>query len=213
MNNRVLSEKRMELLLQILHDSNNVSANIADKAKVQLMKLCSKAADTLRARFAEFSNGEGRLDIFYSELLENDKDTRELWTVVKQVLILSHGNASVESEFSINSSILVENMHEDSVVVQRLVYDAIQSVGGILQVDINQSIQQFARSARSCYEDALKKRREKSSLEDKRKQEKKRAADVIQTLKSKKAKLASAAAAEARAIDGEIVELVKLVRP
>ena len=32
LNNRMLSEKRMETLLQCLHDLNNVSAEVADKA-------------------------------------------------------------------------------------------------------------------------------------------------------------------------------------
>jgi len=36
-----------------------------------------------------------------SDLIGNDKDSAELWTVIRQVLILSHGNASVESGFSV----------------------------------------------------------------------------------------------------------------
>ena len=38
---------------------------------------------------------------------------------------LSHGNASVERGFSVNESILVENMSERSLIGQRLVIDAI----------------------------------------------------------------------------------------
>jgi light-regulated signal transduction histidine kinase (bacteriophytochrome) len=48
-------------------------------------------------------------------------------------------------------------------------------------------------------------------LEDKRKQEKKRVTDQINMLKSKKAKLVSAAAAEANAVDGQIAEMTQLV--
>ncbi len=54
----------------------------------------------------------------------------------KLVLILSHGNASVESGFLVNSSILVENMHEDSIDAQRTVYDALShdsSISALIQ--------------------------------------------------------------------------------
>ena len=41
------------------------------------------------------------------------------------VLTLSNGNATVESGFSINIDILVENVHETSVAAQRQVFDGI----------------------------------------------------------------------------------------
>jgi hypothetical protein len=113
LNNHVLSQKRMETLLQCLHDSNNISAEVADKAKGQFLKLCSNVSDELHSVFSTFSKTDDRLDKFYSDLLAKDNDSIELWTVVKLVLIMSHGNASVESGFSINSSILVENMLEE----------------------------------------------------------------------------------------------------
>ena len=49
---------------------------------------------------------------------------------MKCIFVLSHRNASVESGFSINSGILVENLHEESVVAQRQVYDAVLDAGG-----------------------------------------------------------------------------------
>lgn len=67
------------------------------------------------------------------------------------------------------------------------------------------------RTSRSRYQEALHRQREQSSLEDKRKQEKKRVTDQINMLKSKKAKLVSAAAAEANAVDGQIAEMTQLV--
>ena len=41
------------------------------------------------------------------------------------LLILSLGNAAVESGFSVNKELLVENMEEDTIVAQRIVFDAI----------------------------------------------------------------------------------------
>jgi len=43
---------------------------------------------------------------------------------MKLILVLSHGNAAVESGFSVNGDMLVENLHEASLVAQRIVYDS-----------------------------------------------------------------------------------------
>jgi len=40
---------------------------------------------------------------------------------VKLVLVLSHGNDSVEEGFSVNKELLIENMLEETVVSQRIV--------------------------------------------------------------------------------------------
>ena len=72
----------------------------------------------------------------------------ELWYIVKFVMILFLGNASVESGLSINSDMLVENMLEESLVVQRHVYDAVNVAGGILNVKIDKRMLQFQRGAR-----------------------------------------------------------------
>ncbi|GBO13838.1 hypothetical protein AVEN_181902-1 [Araneus ventricosus] len=46
------------------------------------------------------------------------------------VLILSHGQASVERGFSVNRAIEVENLKDESYISQRLVYDYIKFCGG-----------------------------------------------------------------------------------
>ena len=48
--------------------------------------------------------------------------------VFKLLLCLSHGQASVERGFGVNSNLLVENMHEDSLIVQRIVHDHMKSL-------------------------------------------------------------------------------------
>jgi len=97
------------------------------------------------------------------------------------------------------------------LVAQRIVYDAIQTAGGILKVEISKTLQQYIRTSRSCYDEALKKKRDVSASDEWKAKEKKRAADQIKLFKAKKAKLKTAVAAEARAIDGEIAELEKTV--
>ena len=71
--------------------------------------------------------------------------------MVSKLLLLSHGQASVERGFSINKEIEVENLHEQSVVGQRVVYDHVHSVGGILKVELTNGLLVSAGSARQRY--------------------------------------------------------------
>ena len=45
-----------------------------------------------------------------------------MWEVVKLALIVSRGNASVESGFSVNKCILIENEKEDIVLLLKALY-------------------------------------------------------------------------------------------
>jgi hypothetical protein len=122
-------------------------------------------------------SSKSRHDCFYFDLLGKDQCYSELWTVIRLILTLSHGNATVESGFSINEAVLVENMREESVIVQRVVCDAIHNAGGVLQLNINKSLQQYVRTSTSAYEDTVRKKREAVAVEDTQSKEEKRAAD------------------------------------
>ena len=60
--------------------------------------------------------------------------------MVKIVLILSHGNARVESGFSINEDMLKENMKERTLVAYRTVCDGVINEGGIKNVNITKQM-------------------------------------------------------------------------
>ena len=80
-------------------------------------------------------------------------------TVVKVVLILSHGNASVERGFSVNKDILIENLSEQSLISQRLVYDKIKDVGGIFDVNIDKNLMRYVKGSRMRYERQLEQKK------------------------------------------------------
>ena len=152
---RSTSERRMGDLLQKLFEGNQISSLVADRSKVQFSALCSRAETDLKDVFDSYTMHRDRLDNFYTKLLDGQENFVELWSVVKFVMILSHGNASVESGFSINGDMLVENMHEESLIAQRQVYDAVKCQGGLLAVKIDKRMQQYARGAHSRYQAAM----------------------------------------------------------
>jgi hypothetical protein len=115
----------MKDLLQYFHNAELITTQNADRSLEQYSELlndlsflnnCQKFCD-------DFAND--RLDSFYVNNISTKKLFNELFDVVKLSLIMSHGNATVESGFSINKQILVENLNEHTLVCQRQVYDAI----------------------------------------------------------------------------------------
>ena len=56
--------------------------------------------------------------------------------VVKMLLVLSHGQATVERGFSINKQVETDNLTEQSLVAKRTICDYVNFVGGIEHVDV-----------------------------------------------------------------------------
>ena len=79
----------------------------------------------------KFDVNKDRADEFYMNIFSDVLPLAELKEVVKVCLILSHGNASVESGFSINQLILDVNMKEQSLVTQRIVYEGVMNEGAL----------------------------------------------------------------------------------
>ena len=49
-----------------------------------------------------------------------------LFKVFQFVCVLSHGQASIERGFNINKDILIENLSQESLIGQRIMYDHIK---------------------------------------------------------------------------------------
>ena len=82
--------------------------------------------------------------------------------VLQRLLILSHGNTSVESGFSVNEELLVKNLSEESLISQRIVADHITFHGGPLNVPITKQMLSEANFARQRYRSALEEQRAKT---------------------------------------------------
>jgi len=79
-----------------------------------------------------------------------------MMNVLKKVLIFSHGNASVERGFSVNKECLIVNLQEESLIVQRHVWSAINKVDGISNIDISKKLILNVRNSRQHFEKPLK---------------------------------------------------------
>ena len=94
-----------------------------------------------------------RLDTFLHSHLAGDKQYGELWLIIKHLLLLSHGQATVERGFSVNRETSV------GLVARRPIIDTIRHAGGVLNITISKELLLSASSARSKYNEYLEQKK------------------------------------------------------
>ena len=120
----------------------------------------------------KFSIPDDRLDDFYARIFDSNVFI-DLENVVRIVLILSHGNARLESEFSVNGDILVENMLESIAIAKSLVYEGIERAGGVTKVEVTPEMVAKVKAAHRTMQ-AAKKDADKETSEAQKKRTKKK---------------------------------------
>lgn len=200
------STKLMKRCLEVMVEGEIISGTEADRVFDEFRKLITNAA--AREKLANFSRSKVRLDEFWMALLSNsEQENQHLRCFVKKILILAHGNALLERGFSINDECLVENLLEESLVAQRVVYDAIHAAGGSANVNITASMLQYAKSAHSVYCRSLEDKKNETTQAEQEKQRKRVADTAIKELEAKKKKIQADAKLEIEAIEKEVREL------
>ena len=81
----------------------------------QLSDFMLEEVNTNRNAFTSFNKENDRLDTFYFSTVNISK-YKELSMILKTILTLSHGNASVELGFSINKDLVDFNMSQESII-------------------------------------------------------------------------------------------------
>ena len=92
-----------------------------------VQELISEATKYHYVRFATYSFTQERLDKLFSKLLEDKKEYEQLWTTMKMLLTLCHGQAAVERGFSVNKEVLNPNLQEMSLRAIRLIYSSLST--------------------------------------------------------------------------------------
>ncbi|CAN7992633.1 unnamed protein product [Ixodes hexagonus] len=147
--------------------------------------------DTVLAEYAEllqeqkhklrlFEKSSDRLDEFFSELMKFSSTCTKLWEVVKLLLVLSHGQATVERGFSVN--------RQTCRMSQRIICDAVDKAGGILNVPITRELRTSVSAARKHYQAYLEAQK-KVQLEQASQSKRCLVEGEIDNMKRKKTKL------------------------
>ncbi|XP_049270810.1 uncharacterized protein LOC125758087 [Rhipicephalus sanguineus] len=168
-------------------------------ALIAAERLTDYRRDTVLAEYAEmlqmekhklrlFEKSSDRLDIFFLELLKFNSSYSELWRVVELLLVLSHGQATVERGFSVNKQVSVENLKSLSYIMQRAICDAVDKAGGILNIPITKELKTSVSSARHRYHAHLEEQKRKQQ-EEANDSKRRLVEDEIDNLRRKKVKL------------------------
>ncbi|KAK3788927.1 hypothetical protein RRG08_010176 [Elysia crispata] len=89
--------------------------------------------------FLNFNKLSDRLDCLSYNSMNNQPQYAKAWTIVKDLLLLSHGQASVERGFSINKECSDVNLSEKSLVARRQIKDHFNSIGDLKNMVISKS--------------------------------------------------------------------------
>jgi hypothetical protein len=188
------SVKLFERLLTCLIDNQRVREDGADVLKKQYLSFVTEVVHGNAANLLLFQKydreKDERIDSFLTAYLK-ESSYKQLWELVKCLLVVSHGQAGVERGFSVNNEIMAYNFKERSVVALRVIYDNIQSCGGVLNVKIDQELRNAARNASSQYKAELKKQQE-DEKQMMKEDENKAINDEIFSLKGKRKRLLEA---------------------
>ena len=116
---------------------------------------------------------------------------QRLWGVVQEMLLLSHGQATVERGFSVERQVERHNLTEgESIVSQRLICDYVRSTGGVANVEITKEFLISVKVARERYQAFLDDKRAAEQQEGAKKRQNE-VAEVMASLANKKTKLES----------------------
>nr|XP_033478456.1 uncharacterized protein LOC117254354 [Epinephelus lanceolatus] len=181
-----LCQERMKRLVQRFLQDNQLSGG--DMIVQQFGNFLSLEAKA--ESFSSFQPVRTRLDVFLHGLLHQSYP--ELWTFCKKLLLLSHGQATVERGFSVNKEVEADNMQEDTVVAQRMICDYVSVCGGVLKVPLTKELLAAAASARSQYRLHLDQEKRKKES-DTRREKRKVAEEYLEQLKKKKVTLSEVA--------------------
>nr|XP_054921779.1 uncharacterized protein LOC129382223 [Dermacentor andersoni] len=176
-----LGERRFTDALEVVMEHQWMTGAEADRAMRSYKHVCSLAS--AQAALKNFNRSTDRLDTLWAGICGSHK---ELLTFAKMILSLSHGNASVERVFSVNKGCLVENQKEQSLVAQRIVFDAMSSAGGVASVEVTKRMRQMVRGANARWKEELERTKTERADALKNERERKRVAASLKQLELKK---------------------------
>lgn len=156
--------------LSLLTESGHVQVGKCDDIIKQFGIFARNAAT--QDAFLMFRVGKDRLDeLLYNNLAKNE-DMQDLWQVARTILLLSHGQATVERGFSVNKETMADNMMEHTLIAKRVVKDHLMSIGGkVSDVNVTPALLAAAASGRQQYQQYLDEQKKSERTRKKRKAE------------------------------------------
>ena len=161
--------------------------NKTDLCESKFRKVLQLMVDIRRMKITEvrvFDKAKSRLDKLYYSVMGTNEEYKKVWSVVRKLLLLSHGQASVERSFSINKKITTQNLSEDTLIAKRAIKDYILHIGGLKNLVITNEILNSVQLARRRYSQHLEEKKQMKTTKDQN-SKRKREEDTLLEMKKK----------------------------
>ena len=153
-------------LLKCLMELDILSTKSCDNIVSEFHKFFESELKDLKRNTIKYSNKNDRLDDFYFKTAKISK-YENLSFLVKLILTLSHGQASIERGFSLNESICKKNMSSESLIAKRVVKDHMLAFDlKPHTIEITSSIVKAFKSGRKKYHEYLEEEKRKKAISD-----------------------------------------------
>lgn len=156
-------------VLTVLVSSNRLDVNKCDEIEAQYDQFVEDARHM--SAFKDFSKDKDRVDELFFDSMSTKECYNKLWDVVSVLLLLSHGQASVERGFSVNKEVSEYNQSEHNLIARRVIKSHINHVG-LQNIVITKELLVSVQGARQKYHAHLESKRidhEKRIKSEKRK--------------------------------------------
>ena len=164
-----------------------ITANDADEAKKEYFKFITAIQNEHKNAFLTFYENNGRLDLFFCDFMHCNTKFRKCWDVLKLVFTLSHGQAAVEKEFSVNKVLLVENLQQLSLVSQRTASDYLTDLGkSIIKVPLTNTLLKSCQLAQLRCTTALEMNKNEAHAQEKDRKRKLKIEEIAEVKEKKR---------------------------
>ena len=114
----------------------------------------------------KFNYKEDRIDTFFANFISND-DFKDLWQICKLIFVLSHGQSNIERGFSVSKEVLQENLQEQSLISQCLIYDTLQCSNiKVHNFTVSPALHKSCKLAYGRYKNDLERKKEEKKESD-----------------------------------------------
>ena len=141
-SNKEACSVKFKNVLRLLVNAERVKEEECDTLLQQFAMFLDSIPVFGSERYGNFQSVEDRVDTLFYECISNES-YKSLFSVVKLILILSHGQATAERGLSVNKEVEVENLKEHTLVAQRIVCDYVNS-GRSIDGWIEQAVAAFS---------------------------------------------------------------------
>ena len=107
--------KWLKRALNYLVKQKRIKEEICDEVVQQYKQFVDEVVEGNQSGFSEFNPLTDRVDSLLHELMSKDKRFKKLWRLCRKLLLLSHGQDSVERGFSMNRKSETENCCKTAV--------------------------------------------------------------------------------------------------